>query len=362
MRVAVINGSVYPSPPPAYGSEAYVFYLSDTLGKMGHEVHLFAPGGSRPPVNGYLHYIPGSYGRIAMDCEAEVYNWYRDTLKSCDVVHDCSHTVRVVEELYLDDPKFPCLFTRNGIDFNMPRFGRRNAVVLSEAAKECAITNTSAWKGTDLEGSEFDCPPGAYRDCRVVRYGTDVNFYSPCGEKRGYILYVGRPHPAKGVDLLAKLAAEMPEQKFVLAWRPETDDHKYYNRMYHTEFSALGNVVFMPLPLCGHHEAKRELYRRAKVFVQPTRYVEAFGATAIEALACGTPVILWNKGSAPEIVKHGETGFLVDSLEELGEAVRRVGELDPAACRQDALERWTKERMARDYLKLYQDVLEGRWW
>ena len=88
------------------------------------------------------------------------------------------------------------------------------------------------------------------------------------------------------------------------------------------------------LPEGEHHEEEAELYQKALCFLQPTQYTEAFGLTAIEALACGTPVILASKGSAPEIVQSGKTGFLCGpDLQSYIEAIRLVGKIDRKACR-----------------------------
>jgi glycosyltransferase involved in cell wall biosynthesis len=84
---------------------------------------------------------------------------------------------------------------------------------------------------------------------------------------------------------------------------------------------------------------------------------EPFGLSVIEAMACGTPVIATRRGSMPELIEHGVTGFLVDSLEEAADAIERVGEIDRAAPRRAVEERFTVDRMADAYLALYQKIL-----
>ena len=86
---------------------------------------------------------------------------------------------------------------------------------------------------------------------------------------------------------------------------------------------------------------------------------EPFGLSVIEAMACGTPVIAYRRGSMPELIEHGVTGFLVDTFEEAVEAIGRLGEIDRAACRRAVEERFTVERMADDYLALYRRILAG---
>jgi len=86
-------------------------------------------------------------------------------------------------------------------------------------------------------------------------------------------------------------------------------------------------------------------------------FAEPFGLSVIEAMACGTPVIAYNKGSMPELIDHGVTGFLVNSFEEAVAAIGRVGEIDRMACRRAVEQRFTVERMAERYLALYARVV-----
>ncbi|GAU85600.1 glycosyltransferase family 4 protein [Bosea sp. BIWAKO-01] len=95
----------------------------------------------------------------------------------------------------------------------------------------------------------------------------------------------------------------------------------------------------------------------ARALLHLINFEEPFGLSVVEALACGTPVIAFNRGSMPELIEHGVTGFLVDSVDEAVTAVDRIGEIDRAACRASIAERFTVERMADRYLNLYRSIL-----
>ena len=101
-------------------------------------------------------------------------------------------------------------------------------------------------------------------------------------------------------------------------------------------------------------ERKNEFLRGASALLFPIDWAEPFGLVMIEALACGTPVIAWRNGSVPEIVEHGVTGFVVDSIDEAIACVRRISEIDRSACRRAFEERFDSRRMARDYVSVYQ--------
>ena len=106
-------------------------------------------------------------------------------------------------------------------------------------------------------------------------------------------------------------------------------------------------------------EQKRRLLAGARALLFPIRWEEPFGIVVAEALASGTPVIASRRGSLPELVPP-EVGFLCDTEDEFVEAVGRIDEIDPAACRRRAEERLDASRMAADYLELYRRALEGR--
>jgi glycosyltransferase involved in cell wall biosynthesis len=105
------------------------------------------------------------------------------------------------------------------------------------------------------------------------------------------------------------------------------------------------------------HEQKVELLGRATAMIFPIRWPEPFGLVMTEAMACGTPVITTNWGAAPELVDDGVTGFRRDGDDDLVEAVGRVRELDPAACRQRVEKLFSAEAMVRGYEEIYQALV-----
>jgi glycosyltransferase involved in cell wall biosynthesis len=111
-------------------------------------------------------------------------------------------------------------------------------------------------------------------------------------------------------------------------------------------------------------ERKFALIGGARALLLPLRWEEPFGLVMIEAMLCGTPVIAFRRGSTPEVIDEGVTGFLVDDAAQMADALRRVGELDRSACRRRARARFSAARMVRDYLRVYHAALsaEGPPW
>jgi glycosyltransferase involved in cell wall biosynthesis len=102
--------------------------------------------------------------------------------------------------------------------------------------------------------------------------------------------------------------------------------------------------------------AKDEFLGAAKALLFPVEWSEPFGLVMIEALATGTPVIAWRRGSIPEVIQQGKTGFIVSNIDEAVKAVGQIDNLDRKICREDFEYRFTSERMAKDYLRLYENA------
>jgi glycosyltransferase involved in cell wall biosynthesis len=104
-------------------------------------------------------------------------------------------------------------------------------------------------------------------------------------------------------------------------------------------------------------ERKRDLYQRARALLMPIRWAEPFGLVMVEALACGTPVIAFPEGSAPEVVRDGETGFVVEDEHAMAAAVARLGEIDPEACRRSCEERFGVPAVCARYEDVYRAAI-----
>ena len=171
--------------------------------------------------------------------------------------------------------------------------------------------------------------------------------------RRNFALALGRICPEKGFHL-ALDAAEMAGVPLLIAGRvfPYPYHQRYFDEQIRPRLSArvrfLGPVGFT---------RKRRLLTAARCLLVPSLVAETGSLVAMEALACGTPVIASNRGSMPELIDHGVTGFLVDSVDEAVDAIGRINEIDRAACRAASAARFTVDRMADRYLDLYRSLL-----
>jgi len=110
------------------------------------------------------------------------------------------------------------------------------------------------------------------------------------------------------------------------------------------------------------NERKIELMQGAKALLFPSLFYQPFATVVLQALACGTPVIVTNMGAMPEMIKHGKTGFLCNNANELSQAINNIKTISNTDCRLDAEKRFDRKMMTKEYIKLYEEILKGNDW
>jgi len=165
-----------------------------------------------------------------------------------------------------------------------------------------------------------------------------------------YLAFLGRISPEKRLDRAIEIARRAGVPLKVSA-KIYDEDQPYFQSTIAPLLSASRSFVEFIGETGG--ERKNEFLRGASALLFPIDWAEPFGLVMIEALACGTPVIAWRNGSVPEIVEHGVTGFVVDSVHEATTCVGRISEISRAECRRAFEERFDSRRMALDYVSVY---------
>jgi glycosyltransferase involved in cell wall biosynthesis len=301
MKIAITAPYSNPCPPTSYGGEIFYWHIANELGKRGHEVHLFAPGGSMTPLNGHLHYIMATKnGDLTLQIESWLVDKYKDILLSCDIVHDCSLDHVVAEQLRYIHGKKEILNTINGSCYYTPR------------PPFNIVTGSKWWQQDALnQGLKTE----------MVYWGIDTEFYTPGDTKEDYLLWIARFHPDKGLDLALDLA-EFLGFNLKIAGSMLFADHRFYGKYYLDKIKAIPNVEYVELPLDStHHIAKRELMRRARAFLYPVKYNECFGMVVAEAMACGTPAIATGNGAMPELIDSELNGFICNNRNEFAKVI-----------------------------------------
>jgi glycosyltransferase involved in cell wall biosynthesis len=186
----------------------------------------------------------------------------------------------------------------------------------------------------------------------TVHHGLPADLYRPGRGDGGYLAFIGRISPEKGVEKAIKIA-RLVGMPLKIAAKVDKADLDYYNDKIKRLLKGPG-VEF--IGEIGDRD-KGEFLGRAMALLFPIDWPEPFGLVMIEAMANGTPIIAFRRGSVPEVIDQGVTGFVVDGVDRAVAAVPRAAALDRSGVRRRFEERFSVERMARDYVELYDDVL-----
>lgn len=189
----------------------------------------------------------------------------------------------------------------------------------------------------------------------VVCNGVDTERYRGDYERRGFLLTLGRICPEKGMDAALRVAHRLDLPMIVAGPVHAFETHRRYFR---EQVGPLLDDKRRYIGPVGLRE-KPELLGTARCLLIASSVSETSSLVAMEAVSAGTPVVAFRSGALPEVIEEGVTGFIVDSEEEMADAVERVAEISPQVCREEARTRFSSERMVADYLKLYRDLVSG---
>ncbi|MFX0104444.1 MAG: glycosyltransferase, partial [Candidatus Hodarchaeota archaeon] len=184
----------------------------------------------------------------------------------------------------------------------------------------------------------------------TVYHGIDLDQFTFKSKSKDYLIFFGRLHNDKGAKEAIKIALNVG-MKLILAGIIQ--DKNYFKRNIKP---FLDNDLIKYVGVAGPKK-RDELLGGAYALLNPINIPEAFGLSVVEAMACGTPVISFNKGSMSEVIIDGKTGFLVNSLEEAIKALKKIDIIDRAECRRWVEKKFTVERMVDDYIRVYKSIL-----
>jgi glycosyltransferase involved in cell wall biosynthesis len=316
-----------------------VSYLTEELVRQGHRVTLFATADSRTsaelvpaldrPLRGDPHWLV--HALIQLE---QVFQRAEDF----DVLH--FHTDHLHFPL-LRHCAVPVVTTLHGrLDLpGLPRLHRvfSNAAVVSISEAQRAPLPHARWVGTVQHG----LPPGLYRP------GTGAG---------GYLAFVGRISPEKRLDRAVEIARRVGLPLRVGA-KVDPADRAYFEREIEPLLDEPGVQYLGEID----DREKRDLLADALALLFPIDWPEPFGLVMVEAMACGTPVIAFRGGAVEELLRPGATGAIVDTVDEAVAALPGVVRLDRRRCREEFERRFSAQRMARDYVRVYERVMDAPW-
>jgi glycogen debranching enzyme/glycosyltransferase involved in cell wall biosynthesis len=346
MRIAQIAPPWEPVPPAGYGgTERVVQYLTDELVRAGHEVTLFASGDSTTPAK--LHAVSATSLRsqgIHLHDGAPFFvdevEQVRHNLDDFDVIH--GHIDYFAFPLGRIAGAPPVVHTLHG-RLDLPHIKR-----VFEQFNDQPLVSISNSQRTPLPRQHW---------AATIYHGLPMHLYRASFKPNGYLLFLGRMSMEKRPDWAIEIAqrAGLP---LVMAAKVDLHDREYFDSVVRPLLKRAKNVEFIGEV---NDEQKNELLGGAAAMLMPIDWPEPFGLTAIEAFACGTPVIGRPCGALPELVTHGVDGFLHDDINTLADLVaNRIGDLDRSRCRETFEKRFTAPIMAAEYVRVFEEIVRSR--
>ena len=342
MRIAQIAPLYESVPPHGYGgTERVVSYLTEELVAQGHEVTLFASGDSQTTAR-LVPPVPEALRLSATQTDPLI-----------------PHLV-MLERVFKRADDFDVIHAH--VDALCLPFARRAPVtVVSTLHGRLDLEElvplydeySDQWLVSISDSQRAPLPEARW--IGTVHHGLPRDLYRFHPDPASYLAFIGRVSPEKRVDRAIEIAIRS-HRKLRIAAKVDRADAEYFEErikpmLNHPLVEWVGEV---------DDAAKDDFIGNAAALLFPIDWPEPFGLTMIEALACGTPVIAWQHGSVAEVLEDGVTGFLCD---DVGAAVRAVGRLDRLSrrtCREEFERRFTAERMASDYVAIYEELVGSK--
>jgi len=338
MRIAMISTPFVAVPPKHYGgTELVIAELVNGLEARGHQVTLFATGDSTAPVELRALYETPRWPPEPFS-EMNHVSWAMREVKrgSFDVVHAHAAVALALGRLL---PEVPLVYTIHhdrveAISDFYPSFPEAYFVAISadQAKRESPLPRLS-----------------------VIHHGLDVATYQWTSRPADYVVFIGRLAEVKGphtaIDVAARAGVPIRVAGEVHSVDGDFGEREVLPRLIEPHVTYLGSI--------GVQE-KVPLLRDARALLVPITWNEPFGLVVIEAMLSGCPVVAFARGSVPELVEEGVTGFIARDAEEMAELIRHGGAVDRfdrRRCRERAVARFSRERMVLDYERLYQRAM-----
>ncbi len=334
MRIAMLSPIAWRTPPRHYGPwEHVVSVLTEGLVKRGVDVTLFATKDSL------------TSGRLVAVCP----RGYEEDPEILPKVWECLH----ISELFEQGDRFDLI--HNHFDFlPLTYLGMTSTPVVTtihgfSSPKILPVYRKYNGRCYYVAISHADRSP-ELDYIATIHHGIELGQFTFNAEPDHYLLFFGRIHPDKGTKEAIEIAR--------LAGRPLIIAGIIQDQAYFAQ-EVYPHIDGTKVQYVGSADPKKrnELLGKAWALLHPINFNEPFGLSVVEAMACGTPVIAFNRGSMPEVIDHGTTGFLVSSVEEAAERVPSIGSLKREACRRWVEERFTADRMVESYLDVYKQII-----
>jgi len=335
LRIGQISPINLPVPPQKYGgTEKIIYWLCEGLTKRGHEVFLFAAEDSK--VSCHLCPIIKKSLWAFQHKESDPYYAYEMTVIAkktkelkLDILHDHLGPWSLALYGQINIPIIHTLHVPIESKDRVWAYGKLNSKLVS------------------ISNAQRKPAPGLNYIATIYN-GIDIENFRFNNKPKNHFVWVGELSPRKGILEAIKIA-KLAKIKLIIIGRipPSTQggDYQFFQKYVKKELNK-DNIVYVGEVYRG---TVGRYYRNAMAFLNPLQWEEPFGLTMIESMACGTPVIALRRGSVPEIIVDGKTGFIVNTLNEMVAAIKKINQINRKDCRAHVEENFTIKHMVDRY-------------
>lgn len=335
MKIAQISTPWRRTPPAKYGAiEALVSYLTEELVALGHEVTLFATGDSVTKARLWsLNDNPESYGTPHL---------------SGKMANELASAVRLVDACrYISRADFDVVHNHHAFGPHLLGLLHTPVITTAHTLADSYRIFPKDHPLVSITLRQQEQEPGLNWIGNVY-YGLRIEDFPFKEAKDHYLLFIGALAPRKGPHIAIQVAQALGMHLKIAG--PIADPQ------YYAQIAPLIDGKRIEYVGEADFAQKTSLYKHASALLFPIVWEEPFGLVLIEALACGTPVIAFARGSVPEIIADGQVGFVVNNVEEMSASVEKLKTISPLACREYVASRFDVRIMARKYLDVYERI------
>lgn len=339
LKIAIIADPELPVPPLLYGGiERIVAMLVEGYVNLGHDISLFAHPDSVTAAKLFAYKGKTSIKRSDVLRNSFLINKELFSHRY-DLIHSFGRLIYILPQLPLGIPKL--MSYQREPTISQVRKARRLAKVNS-----LTFTGCSAYISNQIVPLAPAYPIFNGVDLRIYDFNLNI-------QKNAPLVFLGRIEPIKGTHIAIQVA-QAAKKRLVIAGNIPPEYTYYFEEEIKPHLSD--SITYIG-PV--NDEQKNTLLGNALAFLMPIEWNEPFGIVMAEAMACGTPVIGFNKGSVPEVIINGINGFRCDTQQEMIQAVHTIGSIDRKMVRQDAEKRFSSEVIIQQYLNLYNKIIHN---
>lgn len=359
LRIAHVAPLWFPVPPVGYGgTELVVSHLVEELRRRGHKVTLFASGDSK------------TKGELISSVEKNLFDlkvpWLHDSHNIVNLVEafsraddfDIIHThIDVYDTTFRSHfDHVPNIATLHNPFWPIPNNPKKNREWHAYHGRVLLYNRFPNLPYVAISNSYRHQCPARINFIKTIYHGIEMTNMKFNDRGGNYFVWLGRIDPAKGLHIAVKVARDMGIKLLIAGTAVDPETKEFFKKWIRPYLGE--NIKF--IGEIKSYTAKSKLLGGAKALLYPLQWEEPFGITMIEAMACGTPIIALRRGSAPEVVKDGKTGFVVETIPEFKRAINKIDQIDRKSCRLWVEKNFTAEIMTDQYESLYYSLI-AKW-